>query len=111
MVQPTVSPSTEKYAPITALLCPANVFGLNPSRGSNVKSLAVMSFEVVMKHLTTSHELETGMSWNARTSNQATTEYSLRRRDGQYTFYAEQKARTLERDGLVSARLEHEHHG
>jgi hypothetical protein len=51
-VPPTISPSTEKYAPTTALLCPANVFGLNPSRGSRVKSLAVMSLEVVIKHLT-----------------------------------------------------------
>ena len=40
-----------KYALSTAYLCPANVFGRKPSSGSNVYSRAVMSLDVVMKHL------------------------------------------------------------
>jgi hypothetical protein len=42
--------------------------------------------------------------------SQATIEYSERRRDGQYMFYAEQKARILGQGGLVSSKPEHEHH-
>ena len=40
---------------MTAPLCPANVFGLYPSRGSRVNNRAVISREVVMKHLFTTH--------------------------------------------------------
>jgi hypothetical protein len=47
----TVVLSDEKYALSTASLWPVKVFGRNPSTGSNVKRRAVMSREVVMKHL------------------------------------------------------------
>jgi hypothetical protein len=41
----------EKQALSTALLCPANVLGRKSSSGSNVYNRAVMSLDVVMKHL------------------------------------------------------------
>lgn len=53
----TVFASLEKYACKTASLCPANVFGRKPSKGSKVNSRAVMSREVVIKHLCMSERL------------------------------------------------------
>jgi hypothetical protein len=51
IVSLTNLPLAEKYAPTTASLWPANVFGRNPSKGSRVNNRAVMSRDVVMKQL------------------------------------------------------------
>jgi hypothetical protein len=47
----TVLSSSEKKALRTMSRWPENDFGMNPSRGSRVYSLAVMSLDVVMKYL------------------------------------------------------------
>lgn len=47
----TLFSSSLKNAPTNASRCPAKVFGLYPSSGCSVYSLAVMSLEAVMKYL------------------------------------------------------------
>lgn len=58
MLALTAFVSFEKYALITTSLCPANVFGRNPFTGFNVNKRAVISRDVVMKHLYTANPLE-----------------------------------------------------
>lgn len=53
----TVFSSSENQAPRMTSLCPANDLALNPSTGSRVYSLAVMSREVVKKYLSVSVRL------------------------------------------------------
>ena len=104
--RPTYLPLAEKYAPTTASRCPAKFFGRKSSRGSKVNSLAVISRDVVKKHLGTSISPDgpTGQCMHELTLNLMTTVYSEPRHDDLCMCDAAQMAQTLERDGSECAR-------
>lgn len=85
VINRTVFPSAEKYAPSTASLCPANVFGRKPSTGFKVNSRAVISREVVMKHLSKVN-LRSKTQIMILTASQGTTGCSILHHDDPYTF-------------------------